>query len=142
MHRNYSPKRYTASWNAIPLVGVADGDFYTVEYREDRATLVVGAQGDTTAVLNADQSATATVRLNHGSPANDALSALIPDYENDRLPSGPFILKDLNGTTMVEAEVAFISKTPPAMAGKDSPTREWVLTLAKARIFVGGATPS
>src|SRR5689334_14912192 len=119
MHRNYSPKRYTASWNNIPLVGVADGDFYTVEYREDRATLVVGAQGDTTAVLSADQSATAAVRLLPGAVANDLLSAAQPDPDNDRLPSGPFILKDLNGNTVVHAEVAFISKTPAAAAGKD-----------------------
>lgn len=139
MHRNYNPKRYTASWNAIPLVGVADGDFYTIEYREDRVTLVVGAQGDTTAVLSADQSATATVRLQHGAPANDLLSAALPDADNDRLPSGPFILKDLNGTTVVHAEVAFISKTPGVVAGKDASPREWMFILTKASMVVGGS---
>jgi hypothetical protein len=139
MHRNYSPRRYIASWNNIPLVGVHDGDFYTVEYREEQATLHVGAQGDTTAVLNSDQSATATVRLLPGAAANDLLSALAPDPDNDRLPSGAFIMKDLNGTTVVHAEVAFISKVPAAGAGKELPAREWQFILAKAKIFVGGS---
>lgn len=140
MHRQYNPKRYTASWNGIPLTGVMEGEFYVVEYREDAASLVVGAQGDTTAVLNADKSATATVRLLPGAPANDMLSANQPDADLNRLPTGVFMLKDLNGTTVVNAEVAFISKVAGIGVGKELAGREWVFTLAKASIFVGGST--
>lgn len=140
MHRQYNPKRFAASWNGIKLIGVPEGEFYTVEYREEQATLVVGGQGDTTAVLNADQSATATIRLLPGAPANDMLSALRPDPDLNKLPSGVFQLVDLNGTTVVHAEVAFISKVPSVAVGKDLPMREWQLTLAKATFHVGGSS--
>lgn len=139
MNRQYNPLRHVASWANIPLIGVADGEFYNVEYREDQVTLVSGGQGDTVFVLNTDQTALFTVRLHPGSPANDMLSAQLPNADANRLPQGVFMLKDLDGTTVVHAEIAVISKPPAISVAKELPVREWQILLAKASFFAGGS---
>ena len=137
MLKKYNPKKINGGWNNIPLLGYMDGTFVEIEFAEDAVTTHVGSQGDVSVVLNANRMATVTVTLIQGSPTNDQLSKQVPDARANRLPTGTFSMKDLNGTTLVSGKNAFIRKTAKIEFGKNVTGRQWVFVIPEAEIFVG-----
>jgi hypothetical protein len=138
MFAQYNPKKIAGSWNGIPFVGFMDGTFVSVEADEDAAMKHVGAQGHATVAINANKGAKITVTFSQNAPVNAALSALLPDADRNRLPSGPLLLKDLNGTTVVFAETAWILKVANVTFGKEIEGREWTFDCEAATIVAGG----
>ncbi len=134
----YNPKRVSGNWNGIPFTGLMDGEWFEGSMSEDATTEHVGTDGTVSVVLNTNQTAMVKVNLVQGSPTNDALSALVPDVDLDRLPRGPFLLKDQNGTSKVFAAVAWIKKVADIKFGDKIVGREWSFFLEKAKIVVGG----
>lgn len=137
MLKKYNPKKINGGWNGVPFLGYMDGTFIEVEFAEDAVTVHVGSQGDVSVVLNANRMATVTVTLIQGSPTNDQLSRLVPDARLNSLPTGPFSMSDLNGTTLVSGKDAFIRKTAKIEFGKTITGRQWVFVIPEAEIFVG-----
>lgn len=137
MLKKYNPKKINGGWSNIPFLGYMDGTFVEIEFAEDAVTTHVGSQGDVSVVLNANRMATVTVTLIQGSPTNEALSKLVPDARANRLPTAPFSLKDLNGTTLVSGKDAFIRKTAKIEFGKSITGRQWVFVIPEAEINVG-----
>lgn len=77
------------------------------------------------------------------SPCNDLLSAaMLADYNT---PGGGGIanatLKDLNGTSLVQAAHAFIEGPPDGEWGTEVNDREWSIVLMDAQVFHGGNVP-
>lgn len=136
--RQYNPKKIAGSWRGIPFVGFMDGTFISVEADEDAAMKHVGAQGNATVAINANEGAAITLTLAQSSPTNDALSALVPNARRNSLPSGPLMIKDLNGLTLVMCETAWIKKVANVTYGKEIEGREWVFDCESAVIIVGG----
>lgn len=145
--RKYNPKKITATFSgtigdrdfAIQFLGFMDGTFIMAEMDEDQVTKHVGSQGDASFVLNANKGAAVTITLVQGSPTNDELTNLIPDADNNYMPTGVLTFKDLNGTTEVIATDAVIKKTAKIEFGKELTGREWVFDCASATLKVGGS---
>lgn len=139
MLKKYNPKKITGSWNGIEFLGYMDGTFVEIEYEEDAVTAHIGEGGDITFVLNPNQLAKATITLIMGSDTNDDLMKYVPNADANRLPTGDFQLKDLNGNTLVNSKDAVISKVPGIEYGKNVTGRKWVFLLPKAKINAGGS---
>lgn len=145
--RKYNPKRIVGSWKgsvggrdfAVRFTGYMDGTFVAADYDEDHVTKHIGAQGEVSLVLNANESGTVTVTIVQGSETNDELSVLIPNASLNRLPLGVLEFVDLNGTTQIESNEACIKKTASVEFGKDIAARQWVFECADLKLFVGGA---
>lgn len=146
MLKKYNPKKINAGWTpttaagvptAIAFLGYMDGTFIDVEYAEDAVTPHVGSQGDVSLVLNANRMAVVTITLVQGSPTNELLSKFVPNAKTNSLPTGPFAMADLNGTTLVSGKDAFIRKTAKVEFGKSITGRQWVIVIPDADINVG-----
>lgn len=147
MLKKYNPKKITGSWKgkignrefAVQFLGYMDGTFMEAEYDEDQTTKHSGGQGDTSVVLNPNKGAAVTVTFIQGAPCNDQLSDLVPDADRDFLPIGVLTFTDLNGTTAVKSQAAWIKKTAKVEFGKDLTGRAWTFDMGEADIHVGGA---
>lgn len=137
MLKKYNPKKINGSWNNIQFLGYMDGTFIEAEYAEDQLTTHVGAQGDVTYVLNANQLATITITLIQGSPTNQQLSNLVPSASRNTIPTGAFSLTDLNGQTVISGANAAIVKTAKVDFGKTLTGRQWKFVIPEAVITVG-----
>lgn len=129
---SYDPKKFVTTWNAILFQGEMDGEFFTVEYEEDLVMLHVGAKGTTTYIENNNLKATVTYTLAQSSPTNDLLSAALKK-------KGPFLAKDLNGTTLISGADVRITKPPALTRGKELTGLQWSFIIPNATIFIGGS---
>ncbi|NIM20432.1 MAG: DUF3277 family protein, partial [Candidatus Latescibacteria bacterium] len=113
---NYNPDRVTLILGGIIIDGFADGQFVEVEMNNDAYALTVGTDGDGTRAKSNDRSGTITFNLMMSSATNDALSALHNLDLNSPGGDGvvPFLMKDLEGRTLVTAERAWIRRFPTA----------------------------
>lgn len=139
MFKNYDPKLVVVSFTGIPLLGYAPGTFVEVDRAEDAFKLVAGATGDVTRVRNRKINGSVTVTLQAESPTNDLLSA---QAELDRIFGtgfGPLLVKNINGTTICMAEIAWIKKPAKVEYSDDASNREWVFDCAELLMLVGGA---
>lgn len=136
---NYDPSRIVATFAGILIRGYADGTFIGAERAEDAFAKSVGAQGDVTRIRNRDRSGMVTFTLQAESPSNDQLTAKAVLDELFGTGTGALLVKDLNGTTLLHAEVAWIRKLPNVEYAKDGGSREWVIDCAELEMSVGGA---
>lgn len=139
MFKNYDPGRVVGSWRGIPFLGFMDSTFLSAERSEDAFALSVGGQGDVTRVRSRNRTGTVTLTLQAASPTNDLLSAQAILDELTGLGYGPLLIKDLNGTTLVEAAIAWIKKAPSVEFATDASGREWTFECAELTIVAGGA---
>ncbi len=137
--KNYDPQQVVISFAGIPIQGYAPGTFVNAERAEDAFTLVPGSTGDVTRVRNRKINGMVTVTLLAESTTNDSLSA---KAEQDRLFGtgyGPLMIKNLNGTTLVLAEIAWVKKPANVEYADAATNREWVFDCAELLMNVGGA---
>lgn len=139
MAKTYNPKLVSVSFAGFPLSGFGD-TYISAERNTDAFTVVVGADGESSRVASADRSGKVTITLKQTSLSNDVLSALAVTDELSGLGTGALFIKDIGGTTLVEAQEAWIVKIPNVELGKDGAEREWVLECGQLNILVGGNT--
>jgi hypothetical protein len=136
---SYDAKQVSVSFAGLNLTGFAPGSFVNVEHNEDIFTLVVGADGDATRSRTNNNSGTFTLTLQQASGSNSDLTAL---YTLDAgtlgaLGTGPMLIKDSSGNTLMGAEVAWIRKLPAVEFGVESTNRVWVFETDNLTMFVG-----
>lgn len=139
MFRNYDPGRVVMTFSGILLQGFMDGTFISAERAEDAFSTSVGASGDVTRVRSRDRTGTVTATLQAASPTNDLLTAVAWQDELFGLGYGPLMVKDLNGTMLISATVAWIKKFPTAEFADEASGREWAFDCAELVMNVGGA---
>lgn len=137
--RNYDPERIVVTFRGVLVAGFASGSFVTIERTEDAFALTVGAQGDVTRVRSRNRSGSVTLALQAAAPANDSLSAIAAQDEAFGTGYGPLMIKDLNGTTLAQAAVAWVRKLPAVEFAAEASDRSWVLDCAELELAVGGA---
>jgi hypothetical protein len=113
--------------------GYADGEFVAIKFPEG-FTVVKGTDGFIARSKTNDFTAEATINLLQTNSANAALSAL---YAADRAQPngagiGSFVLKDLQGTTLVVAAASWITKPADITLDRGAKGRSWPLTLILA----------
>lgn len=139
MFHNYDPFRIAMSFRGIPLLAPQEGTFLVAERMEDAYSMAVGSTGDVTRVRSRNRTGSLTVTLQQSSPTNDQLSAIAALDERSNLGYGEFFAKDMNGTTIVQAPVAWIRKVANVEYGDEALPREWVFDCAELFMLVGGA---
>lgn len=137
--KNYDPKLVVASFRGIQVLGYFEGTFISVERSEDAFEKMVGAGGDVTRVRNRDQSGSVTFTLMAESVTNDLFSAVQVEDELFGTGFGALLVKNLNGTTLIESPIAWIRKLPTVEYADTASGREWIIDCAELLMLVGGA---
>lgn len=136
--RDLDPKQVIVTFGEVELSGFADGTYVSIERDEDAWTKHVGADGEVGRIRNRNRCAGVTVTLAEYSPANDLLMAYALADERDGSGKKPITVKDLLGTTIAHAPVAWVKKLPVVEKAKEVTDREWVFDTGPMDIFAGG----
>lgn len=136
--KNYDAKKVIQVFNNIPILGYADGTFVSVERNEDSFELTVGSDSEGCRSQVNNFSGRVTFTLGQWSATNDLLSALLTVDELTGNGIGPYILKDLKGTTLVTAESAWIVKPANIEYDRSPTSREWIIESDRLIMAVGG----
>lgn len=139
MFKNYDPARVVVTFRGILIRGYAEGTFVSVSRETDTFSKSVGAQGDVTRVRSRNRSGRAAITLQQASPTNDELSAVALLDEETGLGYGPLLVKDLNGTTLASAEIAWLVKPADTGFADSAESREWAIDCEKVTMVVGGS---
>lgn len=137
--KNYDPSKVIVTFKGIQVQGYAESTFVKASRAEETFKTNVGAGGDVVRVRNRNRMGTVVVTLQMSSPTNDLLQAIATQDEITGDQYGSLQIKDLNGTTYVTAEKAWIQKPADAEFGADSPNREWSIDCAELVIKNGGS---
>lgn len=141
MVRVYDPKQIVVSIAGLLLAsGFSENNMVKVTREEAVFEKKTGVDGEVTRVRLHNNSGMATVTLMQSSEGNDTLSGLL---ERDKAAPngagiGAFLLKDLNGNTLVRASKAWVKGYPETSFDKSVSERAWEIELADIEIFVGG----
>jgi hypothetical protein len=135
----YDPAGMLITFKGILITGFADGTFLNVERNEDGWFESVGADGHMIRTRNRNLSGVATLTLQQSSPANDLLLSLAQTDELTGLGVGPFMAKDINGTTMASSPQGWCRKRPGIERGKESGNTEWIIAMSRLDLKAGSA---
>jgi hypothetical protein len=138
LFRNYDPGRIVVIWNGIQIQGYGPDTFVKATRNEDAFTEQVGANGDVVHVRNRNRTGKVTFTVQDASPSNDQLSAAAIADELTGLSVGALMIKDLNGTTLVQCANARIQKFPDLEYAAAAGTNDWVLMCAELEMLLGG----
>lgn len=140
--KTYDPKKFPITFAGIACnKGVADGTFLVVSSVKPGFSSKASVDGEVTRTRSHDRRAVARLTLMQSSEINERLSKL---YNADRdavngQGVGAFMVMDLNGTTLLECEKAYIADDPDLNLGAEAETREWVIELSTLSGIHGGA---
>lgn len=136
--KTYDPGLIVVQYGPYLLTGFADGTFVKASRNEDTFKVYVGADGTPARSRSRNKSGTMELTLAQTSPSNDALSAA--HAADELLGAGvyPFMIKDLNGTTLVAAAEAWVTKPADVEEGKEVTGRAWKLETGALTIWPGG----
>lgn len=135
----YDPKKVICDFGGFQFSGYAKGTYIRVSRNEDGVKLDIGSDGEHVIVRNQNKSGQFRLTLQQDSAGNDYLSAKAALFEADGGGLHPFIVKDLHGTTLHHAEVAWVRKVSDWEASNEATNREWLFETPELTMFVGGA---
>lgn len=135
----YNPKKVQVILGDHIVTGYADGEFLSVERNADQFQVIVGADGESARVASADRSGNVTLTLMQMSESNDFLSEKLSEDEETNVATFPLLIKDGQGTTLIQSSQAWVKKYATAGFGKDDAQREWVIETGDLRVLVGGS---
>lgn len=136
--KNYDPGQIVVVFNGVQLQGYGPDTFVKASRDEDAFTEQVGANGDVVRVRNRNRMGKVVVTLQDGSPSNDLLSTFAQTDERTGLGYGALMIKDLNGTTLIQAANAWVKKVADLEYAKAAGVNEWTLAAAELEVFLGG----
>lgn len=136
----YDPLKNLLSFAGVLATGFAPDTFIKVERNEDAFSLVVGASGEAVRTQNRNRSGKVTVTLLAKSQTNDLWSAIAAGDELAGTGVAPFFLKELNGTTRVSAENAWLTRPAAIERAKEAGNVEWIIECENLDMFAGGLT--
>lgn len=138
--RTFDPKKCIITFGTVTLLGFAEGTFVTITPSGPSFEKAKGADGSIDRVnKNADDYTIATV-LKRTSPTNASLSALLIADKLSNTGKLPFTVKDIGGTSLFFAPIAWIQGFPTAADSDSIETREWMFDTGIASNVIGGNT--
>lgn len=137
--KNVDAAKVRIIFAGAPISGYADGTYVTASRRNPTWAMVAGADGETARSKSNDKTGTVVFTLLQSSQSNDVLSAKALQDELTGNGVGPILIQDLNGTTLVQGETAFIEKPADVVLAKDVQAREWTLLVDRLNVHVGGS---
>ena len=138
--KNYDPTEITVSFAGIVVQGYADGDFVTVVQEAENFTDVAGTDGEVSRSKTSDRRATVEFILMQTSESNVLLSALAnADLDSPNGAGvGALYIRDRQGTSLYQADEAWISKPPDVSFDRTPQPRKWTIRAAKLVRTDGG----
>lgn len=142
--RQYDPIKVVGSWvgpfGSIDILDgvINQGDFATVTKDNPVWSRESDRGGNSTRVKNNNAGGGVTITFSASSPTNAKLTAIVAADGVTENMVGVLTLKDLNGTTVVDLEAAFLIDTPDPSFGSDRGTRAWTWEAAAVRKVIGG----
>lgn len=137
----YDPKANTITLGTLILSGFAENKFLSAKRKTATFSSQVGCSGEVARTKSNDRRGEITFTTLASSPTNDALSNLLELDENTGGGVGPFQLADLNGTTLLHAFNAWLTKAPDTELAKELGEVEWVIEVDSLDVFRGGNIP-
>lgn len=136
--KTYDPGLVVIQFGPYLITGTADGTFVKASRNEDTFKTYVGADGTPARSRSRNKSGSVELTLAQTSPSNDALGAA--HLADELLGAGvyPLMIKDLNGTTLVAAAEAWVTKPADVEEGKEVGNRAWKLETGSLNIWSGG----
>lgn len=140
MAKQYDPRQVAVIVNGQEVVGFADGTMINVARRNPRWDVDVGAQGDVVGTRSADDTAVATITLQHTSPSNALLTQIWKEQDEPGFELG-FSAQDRN----FEADVSTsgsngrITNLPDWERGGDVADVEWEIIIYDHDVAFEGA---
>lgn len=110
--------------------GFAEGDVLELDPVAETFGFKVGADGEVTRYRINNKVNKGSLNLMQTSIANSLLSALatLDESTPGGAGVGPFLINDLQGTTIISGSFAWISKRPKSTFGAAPGTRTWEIT--------------
>lgn len=124
---NYDFRQVAVLVGGVPIEGFADGDSISVERTSDGYTMSVGLDGEGVRSKQNNDSATITLTLMAGAPANAILQGLYEVDELSGVGTFPLAITDLRGSFLCATDAAWVKKVPTRTFGRNNGTIEWVL---------------
>jgi structural protein KPP10_ORF10 len=121
--------------------GYADGEFIRIVQNAESFTAIEGTDGTVTRSKTNRRLCTITIRvMQSNSATNGFLSAmlLLDEGAPNGAGIGTFFVKDLQGTTLFEAQYCWVVKPPDQSFDREAKEREWQLMCVRDNILVGG----
>lgn len=136
--RTYDPKQVIATFGPVILSGYMSGTFITVTRNGDLFEKDKGADGSVDRINRNANDFRISVMLKQTSNINDALSLIVAADIRSNTGKLPFIIKDLQGTTLFVAPQAWIAADPNDEYSDALTGREWQFDTGAAVKFTGG----
>lgn len=133
------PKKVIVNLGGVPIAGWAE-DQLSIEYDEDLFNEMVGCTGEVARAHINNRTGTCKLNLLQTSQSNDTLSTLYLRDVAGNAGVVPFEVRDVNGTTLVKAAMAYVKKPAKVDSGKSVKVREWTLRVIDLDMFIGGNT--
>lgn len=135
-HTRYSLRSVLASWGTVDLnVNVGETDFISVKRKGEKLTSKPSADGSVVIIESHDDRGDITVTCSQNSSLNAKLQAMF-----NAKAVGAFSLKDLNGSVLAEAALAWITNLPEIKRGKETADYVWTFECAELVTEIAGAT--
>ena len=134
----YDPSQIVVTLGGNVLTGFGPEQFLSVKRDEASFTDEAGVDGEVVRVRKHDKRATVELTLMQSSSSNDVLAASLEVDETIGSGVGAFMVKDLNGTTLLSSANAWVSKQPDGDFGKDATARVWTIRCERLVGKIGG----
>lgn len=126
--------KLVVTWANVTITGFAENVTIDPDGADDTVKKTVGSDGrETVFVYMNDRSGSVTLSLMASAQSNTVLSAL-----HAAKTIAPIQVKDLNGSTVLQAPAAVIRKRPQTVYGKELTPREWIIDYADGDLVIGG----
>ena len=137
--KTYDPNAYDVIVAGIRLSGFAEGTFVSISHDSPGFSDKVGVDGEVARVRKHDRRATVTISLMQTSESNDELSQIYNKDRDSQNGAGVFSFRmvDRSGTTVFEADQAWIQSEPGATFSDEPESRDWEIRCANLRTFHG-----
>lgn len=125
--KSYSSKKVVITANGVPITGFVDGSFVNVSPNSENVFRTVGADGEVSRSLSADNTNNVTITLQQTSLGNDILNGFAIADKLDG--SGAFALSvaDLSGRTIHFWPEAWVNNDPEEDFGTEVGERGWTI---------------
>jgi len=133
--KQYSPDKVAVILGTVVAQGLAEGEFVTVEFTEDKRSMLVSTDGTGRHQKSLNQSGTVTLRLMDFSPTNDAIMTI----DATDLPFAIQIVDKTTAAGMFFAHSCMLKKVPNFVKGKEGVENEYVFNFTKGKAVHSGA---
>ncbi len=134
----YNPRKVVVTFCGKLITGFADGSMIEVTHTSDAFTMQSGGDGEVARPPSPDHTGPVKPSLQHTSASNDTLTAQLAADRLTNLGTGPLMIKDGSGRTLVSSPEAWIKKSADVGLAKELGTRDWTIDCADLEVFVGG----